>query len=96
MVYDEGLARHLDQGDGLVDAVGHGHPLGTVVGIAGHYDVLAPGQRPAGEGFKGLAAHDDAVACGDGLEVLEVGRQVAQELPVSADCTVGVDGYDSR
>jgi len=30
------------------------------------------------------------------FEVLEVGWQVAQELPVSADCTVGVDGYDSR
>ena len=62
-------------------------------GVAGDYDVAAAGEWAA-DGLEGLATHDDGVAFGRGLEVLEVGAEVPGHLAVEADGVVLGGCYD--
>lgn len=75
-----------------------GEHLGTFqaqVRLATDDDVEAPRQGPA-ERVPGLATHDDRLAQGQCLEVLEVRRQVPGQLVVAADDAVVREGGDQR
>ena len=77
--------------DGLFQAMRHGHTGILPIGITGDDDVLASRQRTAGKRLEGLAPHDDAVAHGHLLEVLHVGRQVAQQVALATDGPIPIN-----
>ncbi|MCY1356125.1 hypothetical protein D9M69_425670 [compost metagenome] len=55
---------------------------------------VEPARQRAAKGVPGLAPHDDRLAEGHGLEVLEVRRQVPGQLVVAADHAVLREGGD--
>src|SRR5690606_16605284 len=61
--------------------------------LAADHDIQ-PARQRATEGIPGLAAHDDRLAEGHGLEVLEVRRQVPGHLVVETDHPVAGQGGD--
>ena len=58
-------------------------------------DILPSRQSPFREGVESAPSHDDAVPHGDGLEMLEVGRQVTQQVSVASYRTVIGHNNDS-
>lgn len=89
---DEYLVGGGNKGDGFVDGVNDFGARGLEVGAAGHDDVAAARKCAFGERFEGLAAHDNGVAHGEGLEVAQVVADVESEAALAADGAVEADG----
>ncbi len=85
---------HRGKFESLLGRVRHDGTLGLIVGLARNHNVLAAGQGTFRKRLKGATTHDDAVAHGQRLEVLQVGREVAQQLALAAYGVVGCYGDD--
>ena len=60
-------------------------------GAAGENDVTTVGQGSLGQGEESVPAHDDGMACGEGLETLQVVREPVDQLVLKADGAISRD-----
>ena len=58
---------------------------GESLGAAGENDVATVRQGSLGQGEESVPAHDDGMACGEGLETLQVVREPVNQLVLKAD-----------
>lgn len=66
------------------------------LGAAGENDVATVRQGALGQGEESVPAHDDGMACGEGLETLQVVREPVDQLVLKADGAISRDcRYDS-
>lgn len=79
------------QGQGLLHGGDDDHPIGHVQLLRGDDHMLTVGQWPV-KGLPGVAPHDDAVATGECLEILEIGREMPGQATITANHAIGGNG----
>lgn len=70
--------------------------LGQPLGVRREYHILAPGQRSGRELLKGAAPHNDGMVKRQRLEMFQVVGQMAQQVVILTDGTIGSHGSYQR
>ena len=77
----------------ILHRVDHLRPVRSEVRLTAQHQIAAVGKSlAAGQGVKGLAAHNDGVAGGHGLEAAQVRGQAEQEISSLSDPPALADG----
>ena len=81
-------------GEELLHAVEKAHPLRRFIVPAAREHIVHPSRQHFGQAFKGLPAHNDGMAHGEGFEPLQIIGEMPDQAVVLPDDSVFRPGHN--